>query len=81
LLLLTIYLCIFCQGKLDEAEKLFLSAIEEAKEGFGEKDPHVASACNNLVILLAVDDCFLIYSIFDKIFSFLIYYIFDKGVL
>lgn len=66
MLLLTIYLCIFCQGKLDEAEKLFLSAIEEAKEGFGEKDPHVASACNNLVILLAVDDCFLIYYIFNK---------------
>ncbi|KAG2406368.1 uncharacterized protein HKW66_Vig0056240 [Vigna angularis] len=35
-------------GKLDEAEKLFLSAIQEAKEGFGEQDPHVASACNNL---------------------------------
>lgn len=38
----------FLQGKLDEAEKLFLSALQEAKEGFGERDPHVASACNNL---------------------------------
>ncbi|XP_057429624.1 uncharacterized protein LOC130722793 isoform X2 [Lotus japonicus] len=38
----------FLQGKLDEAEKLFLSAVQEAKEGFGKQDPHVASACNNL---------------------------------
>ncbi|XP_052299535.1 uncharacterized protein LOC102626616 isoform X4 [Citrus sinensis] len=38
----------FLQGKLAEAEKLFLSALQEAKEGFGERDPHVASACNNL---------------------------------
>ncbi|KAF3795282.1 Kinesin light chain [Nymphaea thermarum] len=36
------------QGKLDEAEKYFLLALQEAKEGFGESDPHVASACNNL---------------------------------
>lgn len=64
------WLSIICQGKLDEAEKLFLSAIQEAKEGFGEQDPHVASACNNLVILLAID-----------IVTFLIDYIFDKGVL
>ncbi|KAL5164229.1 Nephrocystin-3 [Glycine soja] len=45
-------------GKLDEAEKLFLSAIEEAKEGFGEKDPHVASACNNLAELYRVKKAF-----------------------
>lgn len=32
-----------------EAEKLFSSALTEAKKGFGERDPHVASACNNLV--------------------------------
>ncbi|GAB2299154.1 hypothetical protein Dimus_033226 [Dionaea muscipula] len=44
----------FLQGKLDEAERFFLSAIEEAKEGFGEKDPHVASACNNLAELYRV---------------------------
>ncbi|KAF8703983.1 hypothetical protein HU200_031464 [Digitaria exilis] len=34
--------------KLDEAEKLFLAALLEAKEGFGLRDPHVASALNNL---------------------------------
>lgn len=34
---------------MEEAEKLFVSALQEAKEGFGERDPHVASACNNLV--------------------------------
>ncbi|GAB4827303.1 hypothetical protein Ancab_034190 [Ancistrocladus abbreviatus] len=44
----------FMQGKLDEAEKLFLLAVEEAKEGFGEQDPHVASACNNLAELYRV---------------------------
>lgn len=37
---------------MEEAEKFFLSALQEAKEGFGERDPHVASACNNLVGLL-----------------------------
>lgn len=37
------------QGKADEAEKYFLLALQEAKEGFGERDGHVASACNNLV--------------------------------
>lgn len=40
---------VFNQGKLEEAEKLFLSALQEAKEGFGDRDPHVASAYNNLV--------------------------------
>ncbi|KAG7036688.1 hypothetical protein SDJN02_00308, partial [Cucurbita argyrosperma subsp. argyrosperma] len=35
-------------GKLEEAERFFVSAIQEAKEGFGERDPHVASAFNNL---------------------------------
>ncbi|CAI0627089.1 unnamed protein product [Linum tenue] len=48
-------LCVFSsQGKLDNAETLFLSALKEAKEGFGEKDPHVASACNNLAELYRV---------------------------
>uniref|UniRef100_A0A1J3F0Q7 Kinesin light chain 3 n=1 Tax=Noccaea caerulescens TaxID=107243 RepID=A0A1J3F0Q7_NOCCA len=44
----------FFQGKLEPAERLFRSAIQEAKEGFGEKDPHVASACNNLAELYRV---------------------------
>ncbi|GLU10642.1 hypothetical protein SLE2022_274290 [Rubroshorea leprosula] len=44
----------FIKGKLEEAEKFFLSAIQEAKEGFGERDPHVASACNNLAELYRV---------------------------
>ncbi|XP_010528043.1 PREDICTED: uncharacterized protein LOC104805245 [Tarenaya hassleriana] len=44
----------FLQGKLDQAEKFFCSAIQEAKEGFGERDPHVASACNNLAELYRV---------------------------
>ncbi|ESQ47311.1 hypothetical protein EUTSA_v10027712mg [Eutrema salsugineum] len=44
----------FFQGKLEPAERLFGSAIQEAKEGFGERDPHVASACNNLAELYRV---------------------------
>ncbi|GLT67985.1 hypothetical protein SLA2020_402520 [Shorea laevis] len=43
-----------CAGKVEEAEKFFLSALQEAKEGFGERDPHVASACNNLAELYRV---------------------------
>ncbi|XP_031492826.1 uncharacterized protein LOC116259245 isoform X2 [Nymphaea colorata] len=39
---------LYFKGKLDEAEKYFLLALQEAKEGFGESDAHVASACNNL---------------------------------
>lgn len=42
---------LFSDGKLDEAEKYFLSALDEAKEGFGVLDPHVASACHNLAEL------------------------------
>lgn len=42
------------KGRLDEAEKYFTRALEEAKKGFGEEDPHVASSCNNLVTLLTV---------------------------
>ncbi|KAD0676519.1 hypothetical protein E3N88_43875 [Mikania micrantha] len=38
-------------GKLEDAERLFMGALEEARQGFGERDPHVASACNNLVCL------------------------------
>ncbi|XP_065848845.1 uncharacterized protein [Euphorbia lathyris] len=48
----------FLQGKLDQAEKFFISAIEEAKEGFGNRDPHVASACNNLAELHRVRKAF-----------------------
>ncbi|PHT99660.1 hypothetical protein BC332_29448 [Capsicum chinense] len=45
-------------GKLEEAEKLFLSALREAKEGFGDRDPHVASAYNNLAELYRVKKAF-----------------------
>ncbi|KAK9272603.1 hypothetical protein L1049_002977 [Liquidambar formosana] len=45
---------LFLQGKLEEAEKFFLSALQEAKEGFGERDPHAASACNNLAELYRI---------------------------
>ncbi|XP_008681004.1 uncharacterized isoform X2 [Zea mays] len=38
----------FQKRQLDEAEKLFQAALLEAKEGFGLRDPHVASALNNL---------------------------------
>ncbi|KAL4324156.1 hypothetical protein GQ457_11G005370 [Hibiscus cannabinus] len=48
----------FLQGKLEEAEKFFLSAIQEAKEGFGERDAHVASACNNLAELYRIKKAF-----------------------
>ncbi|CAA6671703.1 unnamed protein product [Spirodela intermedia] len=41
-------------GKVDEAEKYFLLASKEAKEGFGERDPHVASSLNNLAELYRV---------------------------
>lgn len=44
----------FLQGKLPEAERLLVSALKEAREGFGEGDPHVASACNNLAELYRV---------------------------
>lgn len=46
------------QGKLEEAERYFVLALQEAKEGFGEKDPHVASACNNLAELFRVKKAF-----------------------
>eukprot|EP00850_Spirogloea_muscicola_P005090 SM000023S07546 [mRNA] locus=s23:6146:11274:- [translate_table: standard] len=42
---------LFTQGRLTEAEKYFAGAIEEAKLGFGDKDPHVASSYNNLAEL------------------------------
>ncbi|XP_062107626.1 uncharacterized protein LOC133818640 isoform X3 [Humulus lupulus] len=48
----------FLQGKLKEAEQFFLSALEEAKQGFGERDPHVASSCNNLAELYRVNRAF-----------------------
>ncbi|KAB5560878.1 hypothetical protein DKX38_005835 [Salix brachista] len=46
------------EGKLDQAEKFFFSALQEAKVGFGEKDPHVASSCNNLAELFRVQKQF-----------------------
>ncbi|XP_031396884.1 uncharacterized protein LOC116207909 isoform X2 [Punica granatum] len=48
----------FQKGKLSDAEKFFLSALREAKEGFGERDAHVASACNNLAELYRVMKAF-----------------------
>ncbi|KAL6001334.1 hypothetical protein ACLOJK_007068 [Asimina triloba] len=45
-------------GRLDEAEKYLLSALQEAKKGFGERDPHVASSCNNLAELYRVRKAF-----------------------
>ena len=36
------------QGRQQEAEQYLKRALEAAKKGFGEKDPHVASACQNL---------------------------------
>ncbi|KAF7851769.1 hypothetical protein BT93_L2634 [Corymbia citriodora subsp. variegata] len=48
----------FLRGKLEEAERFFLSALQEAKEGFGERDPHVASSCNNLAELYRVMKAF-----------------------
>ncbi|RWW61912.1 hypothetical protein BHE74_00031027 [Ensete ventricosum] len=41
-------------GQTDEAEKLFQAALDEATKGFGAKDPHVASSCNNLAELYRV---------------------------
>ncbi|KAL8547688.1 hypothetical protein ACS0TY_007129 [Phlomoides rotata] len=35
-------------GNIKQAGKFFASALQEAKKGFGERDAHVASACNNL---------------------------------
>ncbi|KAM0936964.1 putative tetratricopeptide-like helical domain superfamily [Dioscorea sansibarensis] len=49
---------LFLKGKLDEAEKYFSAALEEAKEGFGTRDPHVASSCNNLAELYRVRKAF-----------------------
>ena len=39
------------QKKLAEAEQYLKQALEEARIGFGEDDPHVAGACNNLAEL------------------------------
>ncbi|KAK6125897.1 hypothetical protein DH2020_040361 [Rehmannia glutinosa] len=44
----------FRNGNIEQAEKFFLSALQEAREGFGERDPHVASSCNNLAELFRV---------------------------
>ncbi|KAM7515873.1 hypothetical protein LguiA_005456 [Lonicera macranthoides] len=49
---------LFSQGKLEDAERLFQAALKEAKEGFGARDPHVASACNNLAELYRIRKTF-----------------------
>ncbi|XP_050228150.1 uncharacterized protein LOC126677527 isoform X3 [Mercurialis annua] len=56
----------FLQGKVDEAEKFFCSALEEAKKGFGNQDPHVASACNNLILLFFQAELYRVKKAFDK---------------
>ncbi|GJZ18760.1 kinesin light chain 3 isoform X2 [Tanacetum coccineum] len=45
-------------GKLDDAERLFVGALQQAKQGFGQRYPHVASACNNLAELYRVKKAF-----------------------
>ena len=40
------------QGRTEEAERYFVRALAAAKAGFGECDPHVAAASNNLAELL-----------------------------
>ena len=40
------------QGRTREAEQYFTRALAAAKAGFGERDPHVAAAANNLAELL-----------------------------
>ncbi|KAI3784422.1 hypothetical protein L1987_43521 [Smallanthus sonchifolius] len=42
----------------DIIERLFIGALQEARQGFGERDPHVASACNNLAELYRVKKAF-----------------------
>ncbi|XP_076955612.1 uncharacterized protein LOC143630503 isoform X2 [Bidens hawaiensis] len=51
-------ICFCLKGKLEDAERLFIGALEEARQGFGERDPHVASACNNLAELYRVKKAF-----------------------
>ncbi|KAL8472314.1 hypothetical protein ACS0TY_028880 [Phlomoides rotata] len=48
----------FMKGNIEQAEKFFVSALQEAKKGFGERDAHVASACNNLAELYKVQKDF-----------------------
>jgi tetratricopeptide (TPR) repeat protein len=36
------------QGRQEDAERYLKRALEAAKKGFGDTDPHVASACQNL---------------------------------
>lgn len=42
--------CLMCimQKKHEDAEKWYKQALVEAKKGFGEEDPHVGAACNNM---------------------------------
>lgn len=52
---IVLLLCRHCscvvQKKLVEAEGYLKKALQEARAGFGEDDPHVAGACNNLAEL------------------------------
>eukprot|EP00898_Chlorokybus_atmophyticus_P009122 jgi/Chlat1/9210/Chrsp97S08411 len=45
---------LFSQGRLGEAERYLTRALQEARDGFGDADPHVAAACNNLAELYRV---------------------------
>ncbi|KAK9843048.1 hypothetical protein WJX74_006173 [Apatococcus lobatus] len=36
------------EKKHDDAERYYKQALAEAKKGFGEEDPHVGAACNNM---------------------------------
>lgn len=53
---------------MEEAEKLFLAALQEAKEGFGKRDPHVASASNNLVLCLSLNNLIIVvFRLYEKL--------------
>ncbi len=39
------------KGRASDAESFLVRALATAREGFGEDEPHVASACNNLAEL------------------------------
>ncbi|EPS69849.1 hypothetical protein M569_04914, partial [Genlisea aurea] len=45
----------FLQGNIEQAERFFESALQEAREGFGDRDPHVAAACNNLAEIYKIN--------------------------
>jgi hypothetical protein len=66
-------LSVYLQRQLDKAEKYFQAALLEAKEGFGLRDPHVASALNNLVIVRLIVyktevDCYSSFELISNIY-------------